>query len=682
MAAEVPQLQAWTHWCQQSDSKILLPAGSWRSCDRGAEQGDPLGPVYMAVVLKQIAEQALSAVKAGGDWCWDAWYMDDGQICLPPRAAPVFVNVFDSELAKAGGSRVADGSFKSSARLCGSPAARAVVAEGWDAELRSSCKILQGRPVDKVLGVGIEAADARAQFRAAAEQVKATCDALRDIDDPAVELALLRMCANVCKVAHLLRAVGPILDEGDIVDFDEGVEAALSRILGGPILGQPLDRAVCGARDGGFGLRRAREIRLPAFIASRTEARPLAAEVASSLPSAFVSRVLARWDGEVTAALLAWQRELPPGTAAVAEQVVNEAAVDAERRTWRTLGELPNEHEGRTGVKDRSLASLLGEPGLEDDEHPARAPRLQTRLSDLAVGAKITAVMKECADSGDWPSVRQLQDLRDPATDHTWLWMLATPAGREVPAREFSLAARLRIGADVVEQGAKCACCGGPLDRRGRHALRCAPGESTRGHNWVSNTLLDVASLADSSSVAEPRGLVPSRPGLRPADLLSSAAFGRPTALDVSIVCPEAEGAGPDPCAAAEQKKVTKYGAVLDELREEGIEYRPLVWTCWGRADGNAQEAMRTMAAAAARRRGYGDPRPLARHLAAQVGTQIWRRAACMVIACMPNAPSEDVRGLLPLRGDPEWGGLPGTAPTLEDWLAASAGARVAVADA
>ena len=166
------------------------------------------------------------------------------------------------------------------------------------------------------------------------------------------------------------------------------------------------------------------------------------------------------------------------------------------------------------------------------------------------------------------------------------------------------------------------------------------------------------------------------------ADLLSSAAFGRPTALDVSIVCPEAEGAGPDPCAAAEQKKVTKYGAVLDELREEGIEYRPLVWTCWGRADGNAQEAMRTMAAAAARRRGYGDPRPLARHLAAQVGAQIWRRAACMVLACMPNIPSEDVRGLLPLRRDPEWGGLPGTASTLEDWLAASAGVRVAVVDA
>jgi hypothetical protein len=103
-------------------------------------------------------------------------------------------------------------------------------------------------------------------------------------------------------------------------------------------LGAALERAVCGARDGGLGLRRARETRLPAFLASRTEARPMAAELATSMPEPLAQRVLASWDTEVQAALSAWQAELPPGAGGVAKQVLTEAAAEAERGTWRVLG--------------------------------------------------------------------------------------------------------------------------------------------------------------------------------------------------------------------------------------------------------------------------------------------------------------------------------------------------------
>ena len=271
--------------------------------------------------------------------------------------------------------------------------------------------------------------------------------------------------------------------------------------------------------------------------------------------------------------------------------------------------------------------------------------------------------------AGDWAGVRQLHDLRNPATDHTWLWSSATTSSKIIRKREFALAVRLRLGADILQGEVTCACCGELLDSRCFHALRCAPGESTRGHNWVSHTLLDVSSLADSASVAEPRGIVPSRPGLRPADLLSSAVFGRPTALDVTIVCPDSEGAGPDPCTAAIRKKRDKYASVLEELREEGIEYKPLAWSCWGRPDGDSVEAVGAMAAAAARRRGLGDPRHLARRTAAQIGAQIWRRAACMVTACLPDTPVCDLAEVLPVREEPPWGGPPGTASDMGRWL-------------
>ena len=438
-----------------------------------------------------------------------------------------------------------------------------------------------------------------------------------------------------------------------------------------------------GVRIGGLGIRRARELRLPAFIASRAEARPLAAEVAVGLPEGILCSVWRRWDGEMSEATNQWQQELPSGSANVAKQVIEQAEREAERRAWELLGEVPRARGAGLGPGEQILAGLLGPPGLEDDEHPDREPNLQTKLADLGAGNPVADVIREMEAANDEPGVRQFADLRAPETDHTWLWALSNADGSEVQPREFTTAVRLRVGADIIGSEAACACCGKPLDRRCLHALRCAPGESTRGHNWVVNTLADAAALSDNSTKVEPRGLVGSRPSLRPADFLSSAAFGRPAALDVSIVSPDAEGAGLDPCAATSAKKVGKYSSILGELQEEGIDYRPLVWSCWGRPGGDAQQAVRTIVAAAARRRGLGNPVALERHIRSLIGAQIWRRAANMVLACLPDAPTEEVRCLVRLRGDRPWGGPPGTAADLGEWLGAAtaaAGAAVCVA--
>ena len=126
---------------------------------------------------------------------------------------------------------------------------------------------------------------------------------------------------------------------------------------------------------------------------------------------------------------------------------------------------------------------------------------------------------------------------------------------------------RLRIGAEVAPAGQECACCGEKLDPLCLHALRCAPGESSRGHYSVCSVVHGLASLADSSSVVEPRGLVPSRPAIRPADVLTSAAFCIPAALDVCVASPDSAGAGTDVCISAEARKCGHYKDVMDELR-------------------------------------------------------------------------------------------------------------------
>ena len=115
----------------------------------------------------------------------------------------------------------------------------------------------------------------------------------------------------------------------------------------------------------------------------------------------------------------------------------------------------------------------------------------------------------------------------------------------------------------------------------------------------------------------------------------------------MSIVSPEAVGAGLDACAAASDRKYGKYQEYLAELREEGLEYLPVVWSCWGRPGSAASTTVRALACAAARRRGIPDPAVLEQHLNAIVGCFVWKRAACMALACLGRPAREDVAALL-----------------------------------
>ena len=107
------------------------------------------------------------------------------------------------------------------------------------------------------------------------------------------------------------------------------------------------------------------------------------------------------------------------------------------------------------------------------------------------------------------------------------------------------------------------------------------------------------------------------------------------------------EGAGTDACLATERGKLSKHGPFLGELHADGLDYRPVVWSCWGRPSTEARVAVRTLASAAARWRSLGDPRVLERHVCGIISSFIWRRAASMVHACVGWHAREDIRELL-----------------------------------
>ena len=169
------------------------------------------------------------------------------------------------------------------------------------------------------------------------------------------------------------------------------------------------------------------------------------------------------------------------------------------------------------------------------------------------------------------------------------------------------------------------------------HALCCAPGASTRGHYAVVRKIFDVVQQVDHGAETEAAGLIPSAPTLRPADILITAACtGRAAALDVGVASPDASHAGADCLNTMYASKEEKYAPHRLELERQNIVYRPLVFSSFGRPHPEAAKFLKRLAQQVARRRCFVHASTIQRRLEQNIATEIWRRAARMVIACSP----------------------------------------------
>ena len=162
--------------------------------------------------------------------------------------------------------------------------------------------------------------------------------------------------------------------------------------------------------------------------------------------------------------------------------------MEAARHTAQLAGHLPKERcNDADEFSSRTAASILSGP--DDPEHPEVAEGLQARLDKIAANPRLERLSATLHASGDWEGIRLWDDLRDSGSDHQWLWVLAAPDSTVLSPSEFVDAVRLRLGADILSGPSVCARCGNELDAQCRHALRCAPGLSTRGHNRGRDTL-------------------------------------------------------------------------------------------------------------------------------------------------------------------------------------------------
>jgi len=280
---------------------------------------------------------------------------------------------------------------------------------------------------------------------------------------------------------------------------------------------------------------------------------------------------------------------------------------------------------------------------------------LQHRMMDLIDGHSVKTILTSLrgrSDDSAKARYRRLADLSSSLSHHDWLWSINPAHGPVLRPDDYLTALRLRLGVPVASfSGSRhCAECNGMFTAAdiGNHALLCARGKRTVGHNLIRDHLADFARHSDSSTSTEvgwatASELARSNPianRMRPADILTRAsALGGvgPAAIDVGVTTPHTLDAinnpNHDPLADYHSRKIIKYNSIIPLT---DWSYHPFVISAFGRAHPSASSIIDRLARGAARSFGVRQPALLSSAWWRTCTTLLAHRAALMVHRCLP----------------------------------------------
>ncbi|KAJ2939808.1 hypothetical protein O0L34_g18001 [Tuta absoluta] len=268
----------------------------------GAQQGDPLGPLTFSLAI----HKAISSLKSP----LNLWYLDDGTIGGKPEEVeqdllvllPLFkqlgleVNTAKCELFSCGPT-TANPSFS---RF------RSILPDLK--ELSRNSFSLLGSPI--FTEAIPDALQSRRHLLLLAQE------RLKNISAH-VALVLLRMCFAVPKVTYLLRTAPTWLCPEDIASFDNTLKDTLETIVNVSLTDDQWCQASLPIRHGGLGVRRVRDVSLPAFIASAHGVVGLVSAILSSkgdkviIP--FVADAVTEWSARFPTATVPHAPEVQRG---------------------------------------------------------------------------------------------------------------------------------------------------------------------------------------------------------------------------------------------------------------------------------------------------------------------------------------------------------------------------------
>ena len=219
-----------------------------------------------------------------------------------------------------------------------------------------------------------------------------------------------------------------------------------------------------------------------------------------------------------------------------------------------------------------------------------RTDRLQQQFSILIDNTRLRELVTSMAQATNTSDdMRRLQELRDAGVNHAWLWHLDHSTGEVLTEEEYVIAVRLRLGCEFLTDVVPCRLCVEPLDRKLDHSSCCAKSVRTRRHYAIVRSCMNRFKIADHAAQIEQRGVAESEIAACPADIFTSVAIpGREAALDTSVPSPHAGHAGRDCNESAWRRKHDRYSQLIDEVRSDGIAFRPVLRSSEGRPHSTA----------------------------------------------------------------------------------------------
>ena len=243
--------------------------------------------------------------------------------------------VFDKHLGTIGASRARGVGIKSVARFYGVPD----IADPKYQYIRETCKthIDEDGSFSHVLGIDIDGdrGDLKPfneQFAEVTVKAAELQTRLHELEDSPSEFTLLKNCASVCKVVHLMRAAGPYISKSTLEAFDRTVVDNIALMLGQQLDEEAKLQIGLPTNQGGLGLYRAESMALAAFLAARTEVRPFVDHLTEAFDIMFPSGGILKktYDESLDHATSEFMMQLSIGGRVVAREKIELAATDAQ----------------------------------------------------------------------------------------------------------------------------------------------------------------------------------------------------------------------------------------------------------------------------------------------------------------------------------------------------------------
>ena len=538
-----PELEAWYRFCYADPSMLLcegevLPFGS----AQGVQQGDPLGPLLFALGLVQGCHALKEGLQKDS---LVVWYLDDGVVVGEPNEIVRAWSIIQVEFSKLG--------LRLNVSKCEFFAPSGQVPEGLE-----GVSVVQGSGFELL---GAPVGDKAFSESYVVERVTKIGKALKNlclIDDPQIEMLLLRCCLGLPRFVFALRSVAP----GDILEaarkFDELVSTVLKERFGIFLSEGQEAQARLPVCLGGLGLEKAEDIMESAFLGNVLATRQLVGNLVG--------------DGS-------WS-------------VRNLDGVEEAFSAWKA----------KSGVDVRDVEELANMKELKTTEGTAHPQRVLSSFVHRNSLTKLTATAS---------SVRDELRLRAVSREKAGSWWNVVPVkqlGFKFDRDEFLALLKWWLGVPLYTQqeGSNAVCpegkCGAAMDLMGDHAVVCAHGPSRISrHDGVNRTwafALKGAGFAVKMEVYTDPGTM-----RRSADtLVDGWEFGKSAAHDwvVGHVLQKSavDGANrKDPDFVLRQSESRKDSYAKQRCQSRGLDFVPLAMDTFGGMGEKAQKAIRDVVA-------------------------------------------------------------------------------------